>query len=267
MSASDPASAALLTIGQLAAYAGVTVRAVRHYHERGLLEEPARDTSGYRRYGAQAVLDLLRIKILSDAGVPLARIDELLDAEPEQLAASVARIDDALEQQIRELERRRQRIAHLVGGERLFLPAELVGLLDELRTIGVSPSAVQIERDGWILLLGRYPERALEWLGRKRAELADPAFQRLYRGYDEAVDWDPADPRLEPLADDTVRYLVDRSRGEDDAADWRIEDPAVLALLSSYFGNASSPALDRLNELAEEKLARSTQQGTSPPTG
>lgn len=39
----------MLTTGQLAAYTGVTVRAVRHYHQRGLLAEPARDASGYRR--------------------------------------------------------------------------------------------------------------------------------------------------------------------------------------------------------------------------
>ena len=42
----------MLTIGQLATYAGVTVRAVRHYHAKGLLPEPARDGSGYRRYDA-----------------------------------------------------------------------------------------------------------------------------------------------------------------------------------------------------------------------
>ncbi len=41
-----------LTISQLASYAGVTVRAVRHYHAKGLLPEPPRDGSGYRRYDA-----------------------------------------------------------------------------------------------------------------------------------------------------------------------------------------------------------------------
>ena len=50
----------LLTISQLASYAGVTVRAVRHYHARGLLPEPKRDSSGYRRYQAQAAIDLIR---------------------------------------------------------------------------------------------------------------------------------------------------------------------------------------------------------------
>src|SRR6266516_1707500 len=136
----------MLTIGQLAEYVGVTVRAIRHYHQRGLLAEPARDSAGYRRYDAQAVLDLIRIKILADAGVPLARIDELLGAGPEQLGKSVAEIDAALERQIRELEHRRRRIADLAGGERMFLPAELVGYLDDLRAAGVRERTVQTER-------------------------------------------------------------------------------------------------------------------------
>lgn len=44
--------AGVLTISQLASHVGVTVRAIRYYHKVGLLTEPGRDTSGYRRYGA-----------------------------------------------------------------------------------------------------------------------------------------------------------------------------------------------------------------------
>ena len=48
----------MITIGQLASYAGVTVKAVRVYHARGLLPEPPRDASGYRRYtAAGSVID------------------------------------------------------------------------------------------------------------------------------------------------------------------------------------------------------------------
>lgn len=249
---SDPTSAAMLTIGQLAEYVGVTVRAVRHYHQRGLLAEPARDTSGYRRYGAQAVLDLIRIKILADAGVPLARIDDLQHAQPEQLAQSITRIDEALQQQIQELEQRRRRIAELAEGERMFLPAELVGYLDELRAAGVSARTVQAERDGWILLLARYPQEALEELKTKRASLADPAFQQLYRRYDQAVDWDPDDPRLEELADALVRY-VEEHYDDDVALDYVLDDPTVMALLNTRFSNVSSAAVERLNELTEER--------------
>src|SRR4029079_5232220 len=49
-------SVAMLTISRLAAYAGVTVRAVRHYHQIGLLPEPERTYSGYRTYDAAAVV-------------------------------------------------------------------------------------------------------------------------------------------------------------------------------------------------------------------
>jgi DNA-binding transcriptional MerR regulator len=238
-----------LTIGQLAEYVGVTTRAIRHYHERGLLAEPARDASGYRRYGAAAVLDLIRIKILADAGVPLARIDEVLGAGPEQLARSVAGIDAALRERIRELEHRRERIADLAGGERMFLAPELVAFLDELRAAGVGEHAVETERDGWVLLMAREPERALEWIEEKRAHLGDPAFRELYRAYGEALDWSPADPRLEALADAMVDYLGERSEPTGTTS----QDPTVTALLLSYLSDASSPALERLNELVEER--------------
>lgn len=58
----------MLTISELASYAGVTVRAVRHYHAKGLLPEPERDRSGYRRYGGDAVVDLIRIRTLAGPG-------------------------------------------------------------------------------------------------------------------------------------------------------------------------------------------------------
>src|SRR6059058_375206 len=103
----------MLTISQLAAYAGVTVRAVRHYHKVGLLPEPERDRSGYRRYDAAAVVELIRIRTLADAGVPLARVKELLTADDEEFAAAVEEIDRRLRAEIRERQRHRERIAQL----------------------------------------------------------------------------------------------------------------------------------------------------------
>jgi DNA-binding transcriptional MerR regulator len=84
-----------ITIGQLADYAGVTVKAVRHYHSRGLLEEPPRDSSGYRRYTAEHAIHLVKIKTLAEAGVSLARIKELLSDGPDRFAAAIAEIDRA----------------------------------------------------------------------------------------------------------------------------------------------------------------------------
>jgi DNA-binding transcriptional MerR regulator len=244
-----------LTIGQLAAHAGVTVRAVRHYHQRGLLAEPERDASGYRRYGAQAVIDLIRIKTLADAGVPLARIQELLSADPAEFTGAIAEIDEALKQKIRELTQHRHRIAELAAGDRLFLPGEVIELLDDLRGLGVSERTVQLERDGWILGLALSPELALGWAEEKKAALADPEFRRLYLAGDQALSWDPDDPRLNKIAESMAEWAAQRDKrtapprdrpGADDLA-------LVAALIDSYVAS-SSPALRKLGELSKAML-------------
>jgi DNA-binding transcriptional MerR regulator len=148
----DQRSKGGITIGQLAAYAGVTIKAIRHYHRRGLLEEPPRDRSDYRRYTAQHAITLVKIKTLAEAGVPLARVKELLAAEPDQFAAAVTQIDRQLKERAEELRHTRERIARLSAGDRLFVSAEVADYLERLREFGVSRRAVQMERDVWILM-------------------------------------------------------------------------------------------------------------------
>jgi DNA-binding transcriptional MerR regulator len=246
-----------LTIGQLASHTGVTIRAIRHYHQRGLLAEPERDASGYRRYDAAAVVDLIRIKTLSDAGVPLARIEELLNAQPGEFAGAITEIDRSLERKIRDLTDHRQRIAQLAGGERLFLPDEVIDILDGLRAIGVSERTVRIERDAWILMVALSPELVMEWAKVKRAAMDDPEFRRIYLAGDEAFDWDPADPRLVPLARAMTAWAAKRDRkyGEPAPAE-TIAVSAAVTLLSSHIV-AASPAWQKLGELSGEYEAQS----------
>ncbi len=246
---------AKLTISQLAAHVGVTVRAIRHYHRRGLLEEPERDASGYRRYGAQAVIDLIKIKTLSDAGVPLARIEELLGADPPEFAGAITDIDAALKQRIRELTRHRRRIAELAEGDRLFLPTEVVEILDQLREMGVSERTIQTERDGWIVVAALSPEQIPPWAQEKLAALADPGFRRLYLAIDEALDWDPDDPRLAGLVGDLLSYKDKADPGQQrDPADVAL-DPALVMLMTEQIAEAS-PMWQRLDELAAQQLRR-----------
>jgi DNA-binding transcriptional MerR regulator/RimJ/RimL family protein N-acetyltransferase len=254
----------MLTIGQLAAYTGVTVRAIRFYHQRGLLAEPARDASGYRRYDGQAAVELIRIKTLAAAGVPLARIRELLDAEPGEFAAAVTQIDEALKRKIREFTQHRRKIAELTGGERLFLPAEIVDILDELRRIGVSERTVRVERDAWILAIAMSPDLIPEWVRTKRAALDDPEFCRIYVLGDQALDWDPADPRIDELADAMAVWAAS-SRQETSPGETPASVAAVALLSSSIIG--SSPAWERLNELSQKRLETLQDPGGAPVTG
>jgi DNA-binding transcriptional MerR regulator len=171
----------MLTISQLAAYAGVTVRAVRHYHQIGLLPEPERDASGYRRYGAGAVVSLIKIRTLANAGVPLSQIGQMLDADAAEFTEAVERIDSHLRDEIERLETSREQIAQLAAGDSLTLPPEVIRYLDRLRQIGVSERMIDGERDGWILLAARWPDQIHEIVAAKLTELEDPRMVRLYR--------------------------------------------------------------------------------------
>ena len=240
----------MITIGQLAAYAGVTIKAVRHYHKRGLLEEPPRDASGYRRYSAEHAIHLLKIKTLADAGVPLARIRELLAADVGQFAAAIAEIDRNLQERAEELRRTRERIARLGDGDRLFVSEEVADFLDRLRELGVSERGVQMERDGWILMQSVAPDQAAIWIADKRDAIGDPEFCAIYLEYDAAFDRSPDDPGLHALADRVRRWLARRAGGSDRGAKPAL-DPAVAALIQTPIG-ASSPAWDRLAEIARQ---------------
>jgi DNA-binding transcriptional MerR regulator len=69
----------MMTIGRLAARAGVATSAVRYYERRGLLAPDAR-VSGQRRYGVDALRRLVFIGMLQDAGLSLDDIDGVLHA-------------------------------------------------------------------------------------------------------------------------------------------------------------------------------------------
>jgi DNA-binding transcriptional MerR regulator len=240
-----------ITIGQLAKYAGVTIKAVRHYHQRGLLEEPPRDPSGYRRYSASHAIDLVKIKALADAGVPLARVKELLAANPGQFAAEIAEIDQKLQERLVELIRTRERIAQLSSGDRLFVSAEVADYLDHLREIGVSQRTVQLERDLWILVQAVSPKEAAILIDDKRKAINDPEFRSIYLEYDAAFDWSPDDPRLHALADRSKRWITNQpSRSK--RSEIPVLDPTIVQLVATSFGGMSS-AWDRLAELAKQR--------------
>ena len=243
----------MITIGQLAAYAGVTIKAVRHYHKRGLLEEPARDASGYRRYTAQHAIDLVKIKTLAEAGVPLARIKALFTAEPDQFGAAMAEIDRNLQERARELRRTRERIARLSAGDRLFVSAPVADYLDRLRALGVSQRGVQTERDGWILLQSASPNAAAVWFADKLHAIDDPEFAAIYLEYDAAFDWSPDDPRLGALAERTQRWL-ESQRDRHPSRRQPAADPGIVQLIATSTGS-SSPAWDRLKAIARERRA------------
>jgi DNA-binding transcriptional MerR regulator len=257
----------MLTISQLAAYAGVTVRAVRHYHAKGLLPEPERDASGYRRYDAAAVVELIKIRTLADAGVPLSRVQDLLTADEEEFAAAIDDIDRRLRAEIRERERHRKRVTQLAAGDRLALPPEAVEYLDRLRELDVPEPAIEMERDAWILVAAQIPAQMPALMALKRAQIEDPAVTAMYLDLVEAVNWEADDPRLAAVADRLVAMFEEDAErwSEDEIADFDLDDE-LAELLDEVFVNAVPVARTLLHLLEERGWTGWTKlERISPP--
>jgi DNA-binding transcriptional MerR regulator len=261
----------MLTISRLAAYAGVTVRAVRHYHRIGLLPEPERDRSGYRTYDAAAVVRLIRIRTLADAGVPLARVQELLDASPAEFTEGVRVVDRELRAEIRRLRRTRGRLARLAAGEHLALPRGVVDYLDRLRGLGVEKRYIEWERDAWILIAAQVPHQIDAVIAKKHEELGDPDTVRLYTLLSQAIDRSPDDPLIIEIADLLERLMIRAFEAGEVGPD-PFDDPFV-DLLDTTMAEAA-PSAQRLLAILEERgwrgwtrieRVRDDRPGTAPP--
>ena len=241
----------MLTISRLAAHAGVTVRAVRHYHKIGLLPEPTRNRSGYRTYDAAAVVRLIRIRTLTDAGVPLARVQELLDAEPEEFADGVGAIDKELRAEIRRLQGTRKRLARLAAGEHLALPQSVVDYLDRLRGLGVDERYIEMERDSWILVAAQGPPHLIDAvIATKHEQLDDPDMLKLYSLVNGAID-EPLDhTRIVEFADILERLALRAAAAGELGSDGF--DDRFVELMDSAMAE-SAPGSEQLLAIMEER--------------
>lgn len=245
----------MLTIGRLAAYAGVTTRAVRHYHQVGLLPEPQRDASGYRTYSAPDVVRLIRIRTLAEAGVPLARVEELLAADDVGFGSAVAEIDRRLRDEIAELNEHRRRIARLAAGDSLALPASVITYLERMRSLGAPEVMVDLERDAWILIAAQVPERIEDFMAQKQSQLDDPLMRRFLHNLGALVAGDDeSELRLAETADLVVAMAEQAARrGELDGQDDALPDSSFADLLDTVVLGAG-PRLVRLRDRLQELI-------------
>lgn len=244
----------MLTIGQLASYAGVSIRAVRHYHQVGLMPEPERNASGYRTYDVTAVVRLIRIRTLVEAGVPLARVQQLLDADTKAFAEETVQIDRDLRARIRGLQEHRRRIAQLASGDSLAVPEQVADYLDRVRAIGAAESLVEAERDAWILVAARYPDQIAAFMEDKVRQLEDPRVVRFYQLISRIVTGDGQ--AHEQLIQETADVLVEMfeaaaASGQLEHQDLAMDDTAFVQLLDSMA--EGHPVVTRLQELIAQR--------------
>lgn len=107
-----------LTIGRLAAEAGVNVETIRYYQRRGLMPEPDKPINGQRRYAADAVRRVRFIKRAQVLGFTLHEIVSLLEldearacAETRELAANKLEV---IERKLADLKAMRKALTSLL---------------------------------------------------------------------------------------------------------------------------------------------------------
>ncbi|MFH8515700.1 MerR family transcriptional regulator [Streptomyces gelaticus] len=198
-----------MRIGEIAALVGVTSRAIRHYHHVGLLPEPGRRANGYRVYSVRDAVVLARIRRLTELGLALDEVrDVLADAAGRELMEVLAGLDADLARQENEIRERRRRLARLLDGpvsaEEPVSPA-LAELLGTAPATG-SPMAAK-DREHLVLLdttgVGAEIYAALAPL------TEDPAVHALYERLDELAGAAVSDPRIPALAAELAAAVPD----------------------------------------------------------
>jgi DNA-binding transcriptional MerR regulator len=101
---------------ELAALAQTTVNTIRHYHHLGLLAEPERKGNGYKQYGPEHLVLLLRIRRLVGLNVPLSQIrDDGIDGPSTR--ETLRQLDAELLGSIHRLQQARSDIADSLSDE------------------------------------------------------------------------------------------------------------------------------------------------------
>ncbi|MFI6910239.1 MerR family transcriptional regulator [Nonomuraea sp. NPDC050394] len=109
------------SVGQVARLAGVTVRALHHYDEIGLLSPGERTAAGYRRYTESDLDRLQQVLFYRELGFPLEEIAVILD-RPDASAMTHLRRQHGL------LVRRIERLKNLTAAIEKEMEARTMGI-------------------------------------------------------------------------------------------------------------------------------------------
>jgi DNA-binding transcriptional MerR regulator len=155
-----------MRIGELAGLVGISTRAIRHYHDVGLLAEPARKANGYREYSLRDAVELARVRRLTELGLSLDEVRDALAGDAGRDLTEILReLDADLARQEADLRQRRARLARLLrqaeaGGqpsEQAPVSAGLAGLFGRMADVaaerpGPEPAMAAKDRDLMALL-------------------------------------------------------------------------------------------------------------------
>ncbi|MCA9718248.1 MAG: MerR family transcriptional regulator [Myxococcales bacterium] len=231
-------------VGELASATGLTVRALHHYEQIGLLKPAGRTSSHHRLYDERDVERLYHVLTLRDLGVSLAEIRRTIDGEGgalvEVLREHLARANRELERLTRIRDRLQRVCAHVDA------PVDVDALLSAIEAMS------RVERH----------------VERRRAEGRAPGGEEArWRELGDALraSMDAGDEPSSPRAQAIARRLKSR------LLDFAGDDPGMMDALA-LLRRASpprdlagwDPPLFRYLDRALESLAALNEEETGP---
>ncbi len=133
------------TVKQVAKLSGVSVRALHHYDEIGLLKPACVGANGYRYYGQDELLRLQQILFHRELGLPLEEIRQVLDARDFDRVAALTRHRERLAAEAR----RYGRLLRTID-ETLAALQGAAKMDDKAMYRGFDPKK-QAEREAWLV--------------------------------------------------------------------------------------------------------------------
>lgn len=253
MTFSTPTPPLTVKIGEAAALAGTTPRAIRHYHQVGLLPEPERGGDDRRRYGYEDIVRLLWIRRMTEAGLSLDGIRTVLTADDVRGRRAIL---DSLEEDLAEKEAaiRSQRAVL----RRLRQADSDVGLLspavgEVLDRVGAGP--LRADELDTLLVTERFfgPEEAAMQAAGFGVLSADEALRAEQDRLDRAARAlsDPDDPGIRELAAQYVAHYQAMEDAERAAGIDHDEHHAPIEV-DEETGEVRWPAMDEALRLPSE---------------
>lgn len=107
------------SVGQVAVFAGITVRTLHHYDEIALLSPSSRNHAGHRRYDDADLDRLQRILFYRELGFPLDEVAALLDDPDADPQEHLRRQHELLSARIAELLKMAEAVEHAMEAKKM----------------------------------------------------------------------------------------------------------------------------------------------------
>lgn len=199
-------------VREFAGLAGVTVRALHHYDQLGLLK-PKRTRAGYRLYQASDLERLEQIVALKFLGIPLKQIRSVLERDAKELPLALRRQRLALEEKRRLLDRAIEAIgcaeAALQPGQR----PDSVTLTEIIEVIEMQNNTDWMKKYSTDQAWEKITRRRPQWTPELQ-ERVSRQWSELFRDVEAALGEDPTGATAQALGDRWMSLVEEFTSGD-----------------------------------------------------